>query len=186
MQADLETIRVVGSRLCVSQGSIGIEIRGAAHALPVCHGTACWTRHFELIETTGGSVVAVIVAGHDHDRFFAARKIPEAWQGLPVGIHFQDQIGEQPLLFVGLRNRDLTEIDPVRLGITDRVTIEFVIRTDRRESIALLRGPCRIALAGVNDGGSQVVGKRRGLATVGSNTSESQGRIGGGGCCGVV
>ncbi len=115
------------------------------------HRTARGARGDKLIEATRRAVVGVIVAGHDDHRLFAAWKVPEPRQRLLVAIHLEDQVGEQPLVLVSLGNADLVQIDPVRLRVGGGVTVEFVVRTLRRESVALLMRPSRVPLADVDN-----------------------------------
>ena len=56
----------------------------------------------------------VIVPGHDDDCLFASREVPEARQGLPIEVHVLDEVDQQPLLLVGLRDGDLVQVDPIR------------------------------------------------------------------------
>jgi hypothetical protein len=86
----------------------------------------------------------VIVACHDDDRLLVAREVPEARQRQDVAGHPRDQIRQQPLLLVGLRDRHLAEIDPI--GGT--AAKEHIVRTDRRLAVALRAGPSWIALPG--------------------------------------
>ena len=44
----------------------------------------------------------------------------------------QDEVGEEALLFVGLRNRNLAPVDPIRLGIAGGCAEEQVVGTARR------------------------------------------------------
>ena len=66
-----------------------------------------------LIEATGGAAIAVIITGADHYGLEAAREVPEPWQRFLVPVHHLDQVGEQSLLLISLRNFDLVEVDPV-------------------------------------------------------------------------
>ena len=70
-------------------------------------------------------------------------KYQKRGQRLAIHVHQQDQVRQQPLLFVGLRNGDLVEIDPVRPAAAE----EQIVRAARRLTVALLSGPCRVALA---------------------------------------
>ena len=96
---------------------LGIDVGGAAHTLPVGDGAAGRARGLVVVEAAGGAAVAVVVAGHDDDGLLAPREVPEAGQRLAVGVHVQDQVGEQALLLVGLRDGDLVEVDPVGLRV---------------------------------------------------------------------
>ena len=57
----------------------------------------------------------MIVTGHHDHRLVALREMPEARQRLASAIHEHDQVREQALLLVGLRDRDLVEVHPVGL-----------------------------------------------------------------------
>ena len=111
-----------------------------------------------------GAAVGVVVAGHDDGRLLAARQVPEARQRHAVGVHLRDQVGQQPLLLVGLRDRDLVQVDPV--GLMSRPPR----RRGRPSGSARRARPSRfcpaqagIALARVDDRAREVVGERRGL-----------------------
>ena len=82
--------------------------------------------------------------------------------GLRSRVHVQDQVREQALLLVRLRDRDLVEVDPVGLRAAEEQSSERIGAI----AVALLAGPGRIALARVDDRARQVVGERRGLAAV--------------------
>ena len=101
-----------------------------------------------------GPAARVVVAGHDHDSPLAAREVPEARHRHAVGAHLRDQVRQQPLLFVRLRDRDLVEVDPVGE--------EQVVRADRRDlTVALLTCPRGVPLTRLHDRAGQVVGERR-------------------------
>ena len=70
-----------------------------------------------LVEAAGGAADGVVVAGHDDRGLLAARQVPEARQRLAVAAHRHDQVREQALLLVGLRDRDLGRVEPVRLDV---------------------------------------------------------------------
>ena len=71
---------------------------------------------------------------------------------------------EQPLLLVGLRDRDLVRVDPVRLDVAGPRAVEEIVGSDPGDAVALLAGPGRVALARVDDGTGEVERERRGLA----------------------
>ena len=124
------------------------------------------------VEAPRRAAVGVVVARHDDDRLQAAREIPEARQRLAVVVHLQDQVREQPLLLVGLRNRDLVEVDPVGLRVARRGAEEQIVGANRRQAVAVLAGPRRIALARVDDRSREVVGERRRLAAVRADAAQ--------------
>ena len=92
--------------------------------------------------------------------FALARQIPEARQRLARAIEVQHEIREQPLLLVGLRNRDLVQIHPVRLRVAGGCAEEQVVRTNRRDAVALLPGPRGVPLPRVDDGAREVERER--------------------------
>ena len=49
----------------------------------------------------------VVVAAQHDDRLLATGEVPEARQRQLVALHQRDHVQQQPLLFVGLRDRDL-------------------------------------------------------------------------------
>jgi len=86
-----------------------------------------------LIEASCGAAVPVVIASHDDDSLKATRKIPKAGQRLLRKVHLQNQVGQQALLFIRLRNRDKgAQVNPIRLWIAGGRSIEFVIGADRR------------------------------------------------------
>ncbi len=124
----------------------------------------------------------MVVTGHDDDGLLAAREVPETRQRRLVPGHVDDQVGEQTLLLVRLRDGDLVQIDPVRLRIAGRISVVLVVRTLGGEAVAFLIRPRRVALAGVDDRGRQVIGEGRRLSAVRADVAERHRRIGRGGC----
>ena len=102
MQPHFKTIGRVGRRLGICERSGGIDIRSAPHAFPICHRTASGAACLKLIKSSRRSSIAVIVAGHNDDRFFAVREVPESRQRSLVKIHVGDQLNQQALLFISL------------------------------------------------------------------------------------
>ena len=98
-------------------------------------------------------------------------KYQKRGSGLRSSVHLQNQVGEQALLLVGLRNRDLGEVDPVGE--------EQIVGADRRRAVAFLSGPGRVALTRVDDRARQIVGECRRLAAVAADAAQRDGRIGG-------
>ena len=114
------------------------------------------------------------------------REIPEARQRLPVAIHLQNQVGEEALLLVGLRNCNLAQVDPVRLRVSVCGAEELVVRADRGKAVAFLVRPGRIALPRVNDRCGEIVGECGRLTTVRSDAAQGyRGIRSGSGCVGV-
>src|SRR5215471_9986249 len=105
----------------------------------------------------------MIVTAHDHSRGHTVGEIPKAWQRLLSKVHLQNEIGEKPLLFVGLWDGDFVKIDPVGFRVTSSGTKEQIISADGAETIAVEPRPRRITLTCVHDGSRQVVRKRNRL-----------------------
>ena len=156
-------------------GEFGIDVGRAADALPVGHASSrAGSAPPADVEAPGGAAGAVVVAGHDDDGLLVAREVPEARERHDGRwLMRSDQVGEQPLLLVGLRDGDLVEVDPVRLRIARRGAEEQVVAADRGDAVALLPGPGRVALARVDDRAREVVGERGGLAAVPSRRERS-------------
>ena len=89
----------------------------------------------------------MIVAGHDDDGLQSAREIPEPRQRLAIAVHEVDQVRQQPLLLVGLRDRDFVRSTQSAL----RAAEEQIVGPNRRHSVALLARPCGISLPRVDD-----------------------------------
>ena len=51
--------------------------------------------------------------------------------GFRSQVHLLDQVGEQALLLVGLRDRDLVEVDPVGLDVPGLGAEEEIVGADR-------------------------------------------------------
>ena len=123
------------------------------------------------VERRRGAVAAgVVVAGHDHDRLLAAREVPEARQRQVVDRHLRDQVREQALLLVGLRDVHLVEVDPV--GHAGIAAHEQVVGADRRKAVAFVALPVRVALPGPDDRAREVVGERGDLAARGADAPQ--------------
>ena len=58
-------------------------------------------------------------------------KYQKRGSGLRSRFMLADQVGEQALLLVGLRDRDLVEVDPVGLRVAGRGAEEQVVGADR-------------------------------------------------------
>jgi len=69
----------------------------------------------------------MIVARHDNDRFEVFGEVPETRQRFVRRIHLQNKVSQQPLLLIGLWDRDLVQIGPVRLRIETRSAEEQVV-----------------------------------------------------------
>src|SRR5438552_14614539 len=104
----------------------------------------------------------LIVARHHDGGFVAERQIPESRQRLAIERELMNQICEQPLLLVGLRDADLVQVDPIGLYITGRRAVEQIIRADRRDAVTLLARPLRIALTGADDRAREIERERGG------------------------
>ena len=130
-----------------------------------------------LVEASRGAAVAVVVARHHHHRLLAAREVPEARQRLLVLVDVADQVGEEPLLLVGLRDGHLAQVDPIGLAAAE----EEVVRADRREAVALLVLPGGVALARVDDRAGQIEGEGCRLTAVGAHVPDGHRGVAGGG-----
>ena len=97
--------------------------------------------------------------------FLPFGKYQKRGSGFLLSFMCEDQVREQALLLVGLRNRDLVRGRPSPAATSPVfVAVELVVGPDRRKTVALLRRPGRVALARVDDRRRQVVGERRRLA----------------------
>ena len=98
--------------------------------------------------------------------------------GFVSQVHLLDEVGQQPLLLVGLRDRDLVQVDPVGLDVTGLSPKNRSSERDRRrDAVALVAGPGRVALARVDDRPREVVGEGRGLTAVRADAAQGHGRI---------
>ena len=113
----------------------------------------------KLVELPVGATGGVIVAGHDDGGLLAARQVPEARQRRAVEAHLRDQVRQQPLLLVGLRDVHLSEVHPVVLARRRRTGRPSAPGCCRRAPAR----PGRVALARVDDRACEVVGERGGL-----------------------
>ena len=123
-----------------------------------------------LLEAADGAAVAVVVAGHHDRRLLVARQEPEPRQRLPVQVHLLDQVVEQVLLLVGLRDRDLVEVHPVGLDVPGLGAEEEIVGADQLAAadgaVALVPRPGGVALARLDDRAGQVVGEGGGVTAV--------------------
>ncbi len=175
VQRDLVALRGVGRGLRVGQGRVRIHVRRAADALPLGHVAAGRARRVVGVEARRDAAGrGMVVAGQDHRGLHAAREVPEPGQRLLVGGHRAEQVREQPLLLVGLGDRDLGQVHPVGLVVTGGRAVEQVVGADRRRAVALLARPGGIALAREHDGAREVVGERRGAPAVGAHVAHRQ------------
>ena len=167
MHGDLEARRLVGGevveleplRLQRRPRRPGIDVGGHPRAGPLRDRAAGGIAVEHLVEAgRRAGADAVVVAGHDDRGLQVAREVPEARERHPVRRGVDEDVREQPLLLVGLRDLDLAGVDPVRE--------EEVAGAQRggRRVVALLIDPVRVALAGVDDRARQVVREGGGLA----------------------
>ena len=171
--AGVDVQRQLESEVLVERGLRGrehgthIEVGGRAHAFPVVHGTAGRALSAVDVEPRRDAGVGVVVAGHDDGRLQTLGQVPEARQRHAVQVAQCDGVGEQPLLLIRLRDGDLVEVDPVRLGVAYGIPIEQLIGANRFESpVALRAGPRRVALARVHDRAREVVRERQRAAAI--------------------
>ena len=176
VDADLEALTRVGRGGRVRQRRARVDVGAEPRAGPVGDRAARRAVGQVLVEPPGGAAVAVVVTGADHDRLQTAREVPEAWQRLLVAVHHLDQVGQQPLLLVGLRDGDLAQVDPVGRAAAE----EHVVGADRVLAVALGAGPGRVALPCLDDGAGQVVGEGRHLPARAADGAQGDGREGGG------
>src|SRR4051794_1955036 len=104
----------------------------------------------------------MIVAGHDNGRSLATWEIPEARDRLTIDCHRCDQVDQQTLLLICLRNGHLIRINPIRA----RAAEEEVARSNRSDTVSVLARPRWISLPRQRDGTRKVVGECSGLAAV--------------------
>ncbi len=119
----------------------------------------------------------MIVSRHDHDRLLAAGEVPEPRQGHAVAVRAQDEVCQQSLLLVRLRNVHLAEVDPVRLRIESRRTVEEIERADGGPFVAILTVPGRISLPRLHHRTGEIKGKGCGGAAVGTDIPQGDRRI---------
>ena len=118
VQGDLEAVVLERLGLIVRERRVRIDVRRAPDALPVRDGAARRVMVLELLERQrGADRLGMVVTGHHHDGLLAAREVPEARERQPVDAHLRDQVREQALLLVGLRDVHLVEVDPVQARI---------------------------------------------------------------------
>ena len=152
VERDLEPCGFVGRGLRVDELGAGIDVRGAADAVPVRDVAVRGSGALRTVELAARAARRrVVVAGHDDDRLLATREVPELRQRLLVAIHLLDQVGEEPLLLVGLRDLDLVEVDPIGLDVTGLGAEEQVVGAEdraadwpSRSSPAQAGLPCRV------------------------------------------
>ena len=182
MERELEAVRDVPGRLRVRQRRVRVHVRRRADAVPVGDDAAGRAQRLEAVEVArraaGGLRRRVVVAAHHDGRLLAAREVPEPRQRQLVALHQRDQVEQQPLLLVGLRNRDLVRVDPVRLDVAGAGAVEEVVRADARDAVPLLARPGRVALARVDDRAREVVRERGRLAAARADRAERDGRVG--------
>ena len=171
VQADLEPLPRTWPP-GVGQRRARVDVRRAAHALPVRDGNpaglapSCWSKRPAVPPLAWSSPVITTTALSPRGKYqkrgsgFLSRSI------------CSDEVGEQALLLVGLRDGDLGEIDPVGLGVARRRAEEQVVGADRRLAVALLARPRRVALARVDDRAGEVVRERRRLPAVGTDRAQ--------------
>ncbi len=180
MQVDVEAVGEIAGRLRVRQCAVGEDPRGRAHALPVGDHTPGRAQRLEPVEVARGTAGRVrrrvVVAAHHHRGFLATRQIPEMRQRQLVTLHQGDQVHQQPLLLISLRNRDLARIEPIRLHITGLGAKEHVVGTHANNTIPLLPRPGRIPLPRIHNGTRQIERERRRLTTTRANRPQRHGR----------
>src|SRR5262245_64922440 len=101
------------------------------------------------------------------------RGLPEPRQRPFIRAHGENHITENPLQFVGLRDRCFIQIYPIGIGAAE----EPIVRADRRNAVAILASPSWIPLPGVDDGSREIEGEGRRLSAVRSNRMKRNGGI---------
>ena len=158
--ADLEALRLVTPRLGVGDRRVGIDVGGRRGRTP--SRRPCSRRGLAACSSSkraGGAAVAVVVAGHDHGGLLAAREVPEPRQRLAVGVHLRRSGWP-----AGAAARRPAGSRPCR-GRPSPADVAGLRRRRGRRSgsapiaVALLPGPGRVALAGVDDRPGEVVGE---------------------------
>ena len=170
VEGDLESLTLEVGDLRIRDGRVRIDVGGAAHALPVGDRAARRAVRLVLLEAADGAAVGMVIAGHHHCGLQVSRQEPEPRQWLLLEVHLLDQVREQVLLLVGLRDRDLVEVHPIGLDVPRLGAEEEIVGSDQLAAadtaVALVSRPGRIALARVDDRAGQVVGERGGVAAV--------------------
>src|SRR5207237_7924580 len=98
-------------------------------------------------------VVRVIVTGHHNGGFQSPRKVPETRQGFAISVQETNQVDKEPLLFVGLRDVNLGQVDIIRL----RSAEEQIVGPNGREPVSFLSTPRWISLARVDNRPCKVI-----------------------------
>ena len=170
VQADLEALGVVARRLGVGQRRVGIDVRGAADALPVGHRAArpgwrrvYWSKRPAVPPLAWSSPVMTTAA------FTPRGKYQKRGSGFLSAVHRADQVGEQALLLVGLRDGHLVRGRPSRAGRRPLRAEEQVVGADRRRCRRAPGRPRPGCPGACRRRPRQVVGERRRLPAVGAD-----------------
>ena len=144
MTGHLESLRFKTRGSSIGYGRTGIHVRSAPDRFPVCYILNCIrSKCFVLIKACLCSIIAMIVSSHYNRGFQISRQVPESRQRLTMKIALQNDICQQPLLLIRLRNSYLIKIYPIRE--------EHIIGTYRINlTVALLSSPGRITLSCIN------------------------------------
>ena len=105
MQGDLEAIRleaVVAPAICVPGNTYDVERTHCQSGTEQPFGLS----RFEALELADGpgAALRVVVAGHHYGGVLAPRQVPEPRQRRAIEVHLDDQVREQALLLIGLRD----------------------------------------------------------------------------------
>ena len=177
MNRELEAVRNVLRGLRVRHRRARIGVSGRANAFPQKDGAAGRACRDVLVEASGSASVAVVVLGH-HDRGpMISGEVPEPRHRDAVPLHQGDQVDEEPLLLVGLRDPEVRGVDPVGLRVSRSGAVEEIARADSDRAVALLAGPRWVALSRVDDRAGQVEGERGRLPAARPDVMQGDGRV---------
>ena len=133
VQRDLEALRRVGGGLRVRERRVRVDVRRRAHALPVgdraagrAGGHVAGRSGRRCRRCAWSSPVITTAAFSPRGRY------QKRGSGVRSRVHQRDQVRQQPLLLVGLRDRDLVQVDPVGLQVAGLGAEEQVVRAGRR------------------------------------------------------
>ena len=174
VQRELEALLLVRAGLGIRDQRVVDElVRRRPDAVPSGHRAARRAPPELGGEPVRHRTAVVLIGGHDDRGDLAAREVPESRDGQHVTGGLRDEVRQEPLLLVRLRDSDLRRVDVV--------VVEEIIRPNRGDSVALLAQPCRIALARVDHRSSQIEGEGGRRASGGPDAPQRHRRELGGG-----
>jgi len=154
MTADVKALRLIFACRGGRERRVGKDPRCCPEALPIRNRTAGGRYDKKFIENTLRTIErSVIVTCGDDDRLVHIWEIPEPGERrfIPLALHHENEIPEQALHFVSLRNRRFSQVEIVR--------IKQITGPNDRIPVAVLPRPCWIALARIDDGPREVESK---------------------------